>query len=284
MFEGMTHTAYLTKTVEQRMLSLTEVGGDSAAAAANYHLSAGGNRFRCKLALDAGQRLNLDFESNTAIAACCELLHNASLIHDDIQDRDRVRRGRESVWARFGTDVAICTGDLMVSAAYCALAEIRQPDVGYLIAASHRAVGNAISGQTKDRANSIVCTLSLDDYLETVSDKSGSLLCLPLELALTLGGRQDALKLASDAANAFACAYQICDDLDDWREDLAHKRLNIVGVLQANNVEPMRSSLEHATELALQSYRRAHELAAQLPLGSGDLISDYALKQRLALT
>ena len=78
----------------------------SVEAAIGHHLRAGGGRFRAKLALSVSSALNLQADDSEYLAAACELLHNASLIHDDIQDGDPLRRGRETVWSLFGADVA----------------------------------------------------------------------------------------------------------------------------------------------------------------------------------
>ena len=82
-------------SVEQRCRDLIDpavapgtASTDAAAAAAAYHLGAGGRRIRARLALDAGSCLGLSARDAVAIASTCELLHNASLVHDDLQDRD----------------------------------------------------------------------------------------------------------------------------------------------------------------------------------------------------
>ena len=76
----------------------------------------GGGRVRAKLGLEAAEILNLDDPGRLACACGPELLHNASLVHDDLQDRDETRRGHPAVWRRFGPAAAISIGDLMISA------------------------------------------------------------------------------------------------------------------------------------------------------------------------
>ena len=70
------------EAVEHLMEQLTVLGNDPASQAAQYHLRSGGSRVRCRLGLHAGQMLGLEPSAQTAIATTCELLHNASLIHD----------------------------------------------------------------------------------------------------------------------------------------------------------------------------------------------------------
>ena len=58
------------------------------------------------------------------IAMCCEFIHNASLIHDDLQDRDLLRRGLPTIWNRFGDHTAINLGDYFIAGSFEALAKI----------------------------------------------------------------------------------------------------------------------------------------------------------------
>ena len=77
--------------------------------------------------MHAGLALGLSEPDVLCLAASAELLHNASLVHDDLQDQDGMRRGAPAVWKKYGSNVAICTGDLMLSAAYAALSVILVP-------------------------------------------------------------------------------------------------------------------------------------------------------------
>ena len=70
---------------------------------AKYQLQSGGKRFRALLALITADIFHLDKESAIYTAVCCEFIHNASLIHDDLQDRDLLRR----VFLQYGTDLEI---------------------------------------------------------------------------------------------------------------------------------------------------------------------------------
>ena len=82
--------------------------------AASYHFKNPGKSFRAQLALSSGIALGLNEQDNLHWAAACELLHNASLIHDDISDASTHRRGQESIHEYFGSDMALCLGDWMV--------------------------------------------------------------------------------------------------------------------------------------------------------------------------
>lgn len=265
--------------VEQRMLELVFPGQGEAGAAAAHHLSAGGSRVRARLAIHAGRALGLPPRGTIAIATACELLHNASLVHDDLQDRDPLRRGQDAVWRRHGDAVAICTGDLLLSAAYGALAGTGAA-AGSLIARMHRRVGAVIRGQCEDLALQGGQVGALAAYERVASGKSAPLLILPIELALVLAGRYDAIGAAEHAGTRFAIGYQMADDLDDVARDALNEELNIVAVLAASGEARAR---EAARALAIRRFEEARVAAASLPRGCGGLLAEQSLARATAL-
>jgi geranylgeranyl pyrophosphate synthase len=94
------------------------------ADAASYHLASGGNKFRPLFLLAIASALKVQEQVAVQTAAACELLHNASLVHDDLQDKDETRRGRPAVWQRFGPEIAINLGDYFIASAFSLLASI----------------------------------------------------------------------------------------------------------------------------------------------------------------
>ena len=88
--------------VESEMAHLLSQNDGAMTTAALYHLRSGGGRVRAELALISARALRLPRHITIAISAACELLHNASLVHDDLQDGDASRRGKIAVWKRFG--------------------------------------------------------------------------------------------------------------------------------------------------------------------------------------
>lgn len=269
------------EAVEHLMEQLTVLGNDPASQAAQYHLRSGGSRVRCRLGLHAGQMLGLEPSAQTAIATTCELLHNASLIHDDLQDQDQYRRGAECVWVRFGSDTALCTGDLFISAAYAALAPLAgHTDLAPLITATHQAVAQAVRGQVADTTQLDASSANVDAYLDTVSHKSGALLDLPQRLALMASGHSKSLSLAHDAVMAFAKAYQILDDLDDWQDDQKMGRLNAVSVLQRQLGCKVDHALARAGSLAHDFLDAAATNAGAMPQNSGSMIVAYSQRMK----
>jgi geranylgeranyl pyrophosphate synthase len=272
------------------MLGLVGAGGglthpaapSGAALAAAYHLGSGGHRVRGRLALSAGLALGLSKLDALCIAAAAELLHNASLVHDDLQDRDAQRHGQAAVWTKFGANVAVCTGDLMLSAAYAALCDITQlHKLPALLALVHERVASAIAGQCADLDTAASAVDDVAAYKRIALAKSGALLGLPLELALLASDHGAWAEHAQGAAHAFAVGYQVVDDLADVERDGQSGALNIVFVLRGagHGVQAQ----DQARQFALAHLDRAIALADELPRESGALLMELSLKLRLLL-
>ncbi len=267
--------------VEHHMQALLGTARDSATSAARLHLQAGGSRVRARLALSAASALHLSAGTTLAIATACELLHNASLVHDDIQDAADCRRGQPSLWVTHGSDIAICAGDLLISAAYGALAGADPKRLASLLRHTHAQVSAVIAGQAADLAARAKPVTTLDAYESVAGAKSGPLLALPLELALLAADLDHALPVAGDAARLFAVAYQMADDLDDMALDLAAGEPNIVGVLRHCADHPCPR--EAARDLARIRYLAAADRARTLPGGAGVALARQAEKRAEAL-
>ncbi|MEQ8403472.1 MAG: polyprenyl synthetase family protein [Oceanicaulis sp.] len=246
------------------MRALCESTGAPVTDAIDHHLAAGGGRTRGRTALSTGLALGLSETVSLAIAAGCELLHNASLLHDDIQDRDTLRRGRPAAWTIFGEASALLAGDAMISAAYAALAEA--PRTGVLIAHAHRRVAETIAGQARD-LDAGGRALSLQAYEAAASAKSGPLFALALELPLLAAGCEADTRRAGEAAHRFALAYQMNDDLADAHADRKAGALNAVIALEAAGDIGARARVERRIAQHLDA---ARALAASLPRAAGE--------------
>lgn len=262
-----------------------EMLSDSVRAAVG-HLAAGGQRVRARLALRAGSALGLTRGNSTAIAATVELLHNASLVHDDIQDRERIRRGTQTVWAAYGDEVAICTGDLLLSAAYGALAAFSDGRLlPELIALVHARTAMVIRGQCTELSARGQQIADMAVYEKIVVGKSGALLSLPLEMALAASGKREWMREARRAAEAFGISYQIVDDMEDVEGDAAGdagpRAVNALLVLQAAGHGPNAKAV--ARKIGLRHLRTAVACADRLPNGAGAFLRELtlALGQRL---
>lgn len=265
------------RSVEEKMHALCAEPGqanDIFLRVLDGHLGAGGQRTRAQISLTCGARLGLRKTDSIALAASVELLHNASLIQDDLQDKACLRRGSPTVWSKYGANCAIGLTDLTIAAAFRALATVSRPNtIAGLIEHLYRAISVTLRGQTDDLDGVVD---SLADALSVARRKSGPLFALALELPLFLAGRHTFLPQASEAAECFGLGYQIYDDIIDLDEDRASKSQSNIVIALEMNLAP-EEALRSACHLAREHLQRSASIALELPASCGQGLADLAL-------
>lgn len=281
------HGVSLLGVVEERMTEVVHAslmgsaglieGRVDPTRAASYHLSSGGRRIRARLALSAGTALGLPPEDSVAIASCVELIHNASLVHDDLEDRQQFRRGVETVHSAYGFHVALCSGDLLLSAAYATLARFSNATLlPALLSVVHARIAVVIGGQCARLVPIGDEERDMDAYDAIASAKSGALLSLPLELALEGSSKSMWSEDARRAAEHFAIGYQIADDIEDVEQDRGTLSVNALLVIAAACRCQINEASEKARSHALKHLAKAASLSGSLPNGSGALLRELA--------
>jgi len=190
------------------------------ATAARYHFQNPGKSFRAQLALTSGLSLGLNPQDNLNWAAACELLHNASLIHDDISDASTHRRGQESIHQHFGADMALCLGDWMVAKAF-ELGARNALHGGKLVCLLAQAMQETCSGQISDISQR-ECA-NLEDWQRIAKGKTAPLLIAPIKgaaIAAGLNTEQNEklnteLQCLEKLVGFCGLAYQGRNDIDD---------------------------------------------------------------------
>ena len=195
--------------VEQLLRDATRTPGRLGQAAA-YLLERPGKRVRARLCLGLSESLQIPPEEGIALAAAVELLHNASLVLDDVQDNDEMRRGRASVWRTFGRSQAINLGTFLIAQSTALAARLR--GISPLFAATLR---EATIGQSAE-IDFHAATPTLTAYEKMAEAKTGALFALGAKSAAIIARLPE--DLAATIGNAFArlgAAYQVQDDLAD---------------------------------------------------------------------
>lgn len=184
-----------------------------------YQLASGGKRIRPWIAVTFSRIFNGNELNALYFGTSVELIHNASLVHDDIQDGDTTRRGQASAWKKYSMDQAINLGDALFALAFevfkkCELEPKRKLE---LMEFSMRTVGELVNGQVKEifyRQNNLITP---DEYLHLVSGKTGSLFRLACRGAVMLA-QNGAEAIYSDLDNigtSLGNMFQIRDDIID---------------------------------------------------------------------
>jgi len=189
---------------------------DLTAEVGEYLRESSGKRLRPILTLLAARLGGRRPEGAVQAAAMVELLHVASLLHDDVIDRASLRRGRPTVNARWGNDVAILMADYLLSRAFgLALKSLRPPLVGILCTTA-AAMSEGEMFQIEKRHQ----LLSEDDYLFVIRCKTAELFSACARLGASLAGLdEEALEALGRYGLEFGCAFQITDDVLDLTAD-----------------------------------------------------------------
>lgn len=176
--------------------------------------ASGGKALRPALALLSARAAGAAAEAAVPAAVAVELVHNFSLLHDDVMDGDAERRHRPTAWAVFGTSSAILAGDALLTAALETLLDVpvagARPAARRLGAATQRLV----CGQAADLGFEQRSDVSLQECLAMARDKTSALLSCASSIGAVLVGAEPALV---DGLAAFGehlgTAFQVVDDL-----------------------------------------------------------------------
>jgi len=255
-------SSLIASTLEQ---TIRHYGEDANAltVAAKHHFSRPGKRTRAKL-LFAASLLTKNSPALIHAAAAVELIHEASIVHDDIQDRTEYRRGNKTVWHKFGANTALLLGDHLVACAFKAIAEAPNVDSirGALITTLSAAVSRAASGQHLQLTNHAAGDF-WSFYYDVAINKTGALIALPLQLAVLLeSGPCSRVAAAAQCGEQLGLAYQILDDLKPYAtpDNLASHEDFVNGVITApvaacnelfSRKDPVQSLIHDAHRRAL---------------------------------
>lgn len=174
----------------------------------------GGKAIRPSLALLGAAAAGAEPEAALPAAVAVELVHNFSLVHDDVMDGDAERRHRPTVWAQWGAPTAVLAGDAMLSLAHEVLLDLRSPHARTAEAMLAVATRELIRGQTLDIAFESRRAVSLAECIDMVRGKTGALMSVSAAIGAVLTGAPTAM---TDALTAYGdhlgVAFQLVDDL-----------------------------------------------------------------------
>lgn len=177
-----------------------------------------GKRIRPLVVLLATAASGGDWKSALPAAAAVELVHNFSLIHDDIEDNSSKRRGRTTVWKKWGMPQGINAGDGMFVLSNLALLDLSTAfpaeTVVKAAAVLHNTCLDLTRGQYLDMSYETRSDLTIEDYWPMVSGKTAALLAACCHLGALLGGADDPTQEAyRDTGHYLGLAFQVQDDI-----------------------------------------------------------------------
>jgi geranylgeranyl pyrophosphate synthase len=199
----------LLQRTEARLAEIAESHGSELARHSAGTLSAGGKRLRPLLVFLCADG---DAEGALRAAVAVELLHMATLVHDDVLDRAALRRGRPTVFADGGRAAATATGDLLFSRAFAELTTAGSEDAVRALSAASSALAR---GELMQRADSWSDGVTPERYLERCRLKTASLFEAACRLGALLGDRPALAPALGSFGARVGVAFQILDDVLD---------------------------------------------------------------------
>jgi geranylgeranyl pyrophosphate synthase len=194
---------------EARLGKVIEEHGDQLARHAAGTLAAGGKRLRPLLVFLCGEGADGRL---VAGAAAVELLHMATLVHDDVLDRAAIRRGRPTVYAQGGRAAATATGDMLFSRAF---AELTATGEETAVRALSEASSSLARGELMQRADAWSDSVTPERYMERCRLKTASLFRASCRLGALLGGYEELEGPLGDFGAQIGLGFQIFDDVLD---------------------------------------------------------------------
>lgn len=186
----------------------------------SYILNSGGKRLRPLLVLLSAKAVDGKFQDVYNAAAAVEMLHNFTLVHDDIMDNADKRRGRLTLHKKYDNNTAILTGDSLLSIAYEYLLKDCNGNATKVISAFTRGLIEVCEGQSLDTDFELRKNVSLSDYIVMITKKTAAMAEMCCKVGSLLGGGTNAQvnALAKYGLN-LGIAFQIQDDLLDISAD-----------------------------------------------------------------
>jgi len=222
----------------------------------NHILKSGGKRFRPLIALLVSRFFNYQGRHHIDLACALEYLHTATLLHDDVVDNGRVRRGSSTANSVWGDKTSILVGDFLFSYSFSLLVKI---GILNILKIFSETTSQMAKGETFELNHLGNLDLSEEDYFSIITDKTASLFSAACECSAILGEAQQEVQhaLRSYGLN-LGIAFQLTDDLLDYvasveefgksiGKDLKEKKITLPLIYTLQNLSGDKKSTVLAT-------------------------------------
>ncbi len=195
------------------------------AAIGEHLLRSGGKRFRAKLLLLSAKLCDYSGENHISMASLIEFIHTATLLHDDVVDNAKLRRGVESANAKWGNEACVLVGDFLFTKCFSRMVESNNWRILHTISEATTIIAE---GELEELIRTNDLSLSEEKYLTIIARKTAHLISAATQIGAILGNapeeREDALaKFGMDVGIAF----QLIDDNLDY---ISHKSGKKIGI------------------------------------------------------
>lgn len=200
-------------SVELRIRSKLQSKPEVLAKIADYLLQLGGKRIRPILALMSASLFNMETPSDKLVdvAAALEMIHMATLLHDDIIDHSPIRRHKKSAYFEYGLDATLLSGDFLLVRAFSLCAKLDQ----HIVDATELACVELTEGEISE-TNTAIGEHTLESSLEIARKKTAALFRLASDSGAHLAGANpDATNAMANFGESLGIAFQLVDDILD---------------------------------------------------------------------
>ena len=225
----MTHTNYeILQLFESALAQMqTPEEPELLYAPIIYSMSGGGKRLRPVLLLLTAEACGGNVEEAMPAALAVEIFHNFTLLHDDIMDNADVRRGKPSVFAKWGGNVALLSGDAMLITAYKHLARVAPDVLPRVMNIFGDMALEVCEGQQYDMDFESMDGVSVEEYMQMIERKTSALLSGSATIGATMAGAsEDDIRKIYRFATELGLAFQLQDDvLDSFGDEALGKKI-----------------------------------------------------------
>ena len=219
--------------VKNELRSISKIDFPWLSEQLSYVVKSSGKGIRPALTLLAGTFYNYNLKYLLPMAVSVELMHTATLVHDDAIDKSVIRRGQPTINKMWGEDTAILLGDYLFAKAGEYVADTQSPRVVKLFS---QTLATISSGELNQYINAFKLDQTREQYFQRISGKTASLFCLAMESGAILSeAPEESVKTLKGYGYNLGIAFQIVDDVFDFISDE-----NILG-------KPVGSDLEQGT-------------------------------------
>ena len=215
-----------------------------------------GKRIRPLLVLLTTASCGVDWQQALPAAAAVELVHNFSLVHDDIQDNSPKRRGRDTVWTKWGMPMAINVGDALFVLSNQAIVDLKEKYPAEVVVKAaeilHNTCLDLTRGQYLDMSYEERKDLSVEDYWPMISGKTSALLIACCQIGALLGGADEEKQEAYRSFGHYlGLAFQVQDDiLGIWGDEKLTGKSVASDLVEGKNSLPVLAGLRKKGKFA----------------------------------
>jgi len=213
---------------------------------AEYIIGAGGKRLRPLLVVLAARAAGYRADAHASAAALVEFIHTATLLHDDVVDDSRQRRGRDTANEVFGNTASVLVGDFLYSRAFQMMVRLDRMPIMAILA---DATNTIAEGEVLQLMNLGDADTTEERYFEVIYRKTARLFEAGAEVAAVLAGANESVRLSLAAyGKHLGNAFQLVDDALDYRSDAAERGKNLGDDLaEGKPTLPLIHALRHGT-------------------------------------